>query len=161
MVSLPVQRAAVHADGRWCTWMYETRNETEPTFSGGIQMGRCLEVEQPRMNKNPEFLAGKRRRTHDPRVRPLNALVDRWNGDRLRVPYADPDSGGTHTSILFLHESPGPRASAEHGSGLVSTDNNDPSAERFWRLSRAAVPARVRHPPAGHSDLHIVALDRT
>jgi uracil-DNA glycosylase len=39
---------------------------------------------------------------------------------------------------LFLHESPGPRASAEHGSGLVSTDNNDPSAERFWRLSREA-----------------------
>jgi uracil-DNA glycosylase len=54
------------------------------------------------------------------------------------VPYADPDSGGTHASILFLHESPGPRASAEHGSGLVSTDNNDPSAERFWRLSREA-----------------------
>ena len=90
------------------------------------------------MNKNPEFLAGKRRRAHDPHVRPLNALVDRWNGGRLRVPYADPDSGGIHASILFLHESPGPRASAEHGSGLVSTDNNDPSAERFWRFSREA-----------------------
>jgi uracil-DNA glycosylase len=39
---------------------------------------------------------------------------------------------------LFLRESPGPRASAEHGSGLVSTDNDDRSAERFWRLSREA-----------------------
>ena len=87
--------------------------------------------EQPQMNRNPEFLARKRRRVHDPHVRPLNTLVDRWNGDRLRVPYADPDSGGIHARILFLHESPGPRASAEHGSGLVSTDNNDPSAERF------------------------------
>jgi hypothetical protein len=28
MVSLPAQRPAVHADGRRCTWMYETRNET-------------------------------------------------------------------------------------------------------------------------------------
>jgi uracil-DNA glycosylase len=94
--------------------------------------------EQPQMNRNPEFLARKRRRVHDPHVRPLNALVDRWNGDRLRVPYADPDSGGIHARILFLSESPGPRASAEHGSGLISTDNNDRSAERFWRLSRQA-----------------------
>ena len=94
--------------------------------------------EQPQMNRNPEFLARKRRRVYDPHVRPLNALVDRWNGDRLQVPYADPDSGGIHARILFLHESPDPRASAEHGSGLVSTDNDDPSAGRFWRLTREA-----------------------
>jgi hypothetical protein len=25
---LPAQRAAVHVDGPWGTWMYETRNET-------------------------------------------------------------------------------------------------------------------------------------
>jgi hypothetical protein len=25
----PAQRPAVHADGRWCTWVYETRNETD------------------------------------------------------------------------------------------------------------------------------------
>jgi hypothetical protein len=37
-----------------------------------------------------------------------------------------------------MHESPGPQASPGHGSGLISTDNNDPSAERFWRLSREA-----------------------
>lgn len=54
------------------------------------------------------------------------------------MPYADPDFGGTHARILFLHESLGPQASAEHGSGFVSPDNNDPSAERFWRLSRDA-----------------------
>ena len=71
------------------------------------------------MNRNPEFLARKRRRVYDPHVRPLNAMVDRWNGDRLQVPYADPDSGGIHARILFLHESPDPRASAEHRSGLV------------------------------------------
>jgi hypothetical protein len=88
----------------------------------GTSMGRCLDVGSAADEQEPEFLAGKRRRTHDPHVRPLNALVDRWNGDRLRVPYADPDSGGIHANILFLHESPGPRASAEHGSGLVSTD---------------------------------------
>ena len=29
VVSLPAQRAVVHADGPRCTWMYETTNETE------------------------------------------------------------------------------------------------------------------------------------
>jgi hypothetical protein len=24
------QQSVIHADGRWCTWMYETRNETIP-----------------------------------------------------------------------------------------------------------------------------------
>jgi hypothetical protein len=28
MVPLPAQRPAIHANGRWCMWMYETRNET-------------------------------------------------------------------------------------------------------------------------------------
>lgn len=54
------------------------------------------------------------------------------------MPYADPDSGGVRSRILFLHESPGPQASPGHGSRLISTDNDDPSAERFWRLSREA-----------------------
>lgn len=94
--------------------------------------------EEPMMNKNREFLAEKRRRIHEPHVRSLNALVDRWNGTRLRVPYVDPDSGGIHARILFLAESPGPQALADHGSGPISPDNNDRSAERFWRLSREA-----------------------
>ena len=95
-------------------------------------------TELPRMNRNSEFLAAKLRRAHDPHVRPLNELVERWRQEGHQIPYADPDSGGVHSMILFLHESPGPRASAAHGSGVVSTDNNDPSAERFWRLSHEA-----------------------
>jgi hypothetical protein len=38
--------------------------------------------------------------------------------------------------ILFLHESPGPAASAGYGSGVISPDNDDQTAARFWRLSR-------------------------
>jgi uracil-DNA glycosylase len=94
--------------------------------------------EQPRMNGNPEYLAKKRSRVHEPHMQPLTALIERWRREGRRVPYADPDLGGIHARILFLHESPGPRASDEHGSGLVSPDNADPSAERFWRLSRQA-----------------------
>ena len=39
---------------------------------------------------------------------------------------------------MFLHESPGPASSANYGSGVISPDNADQSAARFWRLSRQA-----------------------
>ena len=91
------------------------------------------------MNKDPEFLTDKLKRVHDLHVRSLNAMVEACSRREDRdVPWADPDSGGIHSRILFLHESPGPAASAGHGSGVISTDNNDQSAARFWRLSREA-----------------------
>lgn len=102
----------------------------------------CMSDQLPQMNRDLEFLTRKRRRIYEPHVQSLTALIERWSREGRRVPYADPDSGGIHARILFLHESPGPRASAEHGSGLVSTDNDDPSAQRFWRLSREAALAR-------------------
>lgn len=54
------------------------------------------------------------------------------------MPWADPDSGGMHSRILFLHESPGPASSARYGSGVISPDNDDQTAARFWRLGQAA-----------------------
>jgi hypothetical protein len=71
-------------------------------------------------------------------VRPLNTLVTDWNEGGRQVPWADPDSGGTTSRILFLHESPGPAAAAAHGSGVISPDNNDQTAQPFWRLSHLA-----------------------
>jgi hypothetical protein len=38
---------------------------------------------------------------------------------------------------LFLHESPGPAASAQHGSGFISPYNDDQTAARSWRLADA------------------------
>ena len=58
------------------------------------------------------------------------------------MPWADPDSGGVHSRILFLHESPGPAAAVQHGSGFIGPDNDDQTAARFWRLARAAGLAR-------------------
>jgi uracil-DNA glycosylase len=93
----------------------------------------------PKMHQDRAFLAAKKRRVGEPHVLPLNDLAGRIAERTGRdVPQADPDSGGIHSRILFLHESPGPKSPDEHGSGLISLDNNDPSAERFWRLSRDA-----------------------
>lgn len=90
------------------------------------------------MNRDRAFLTGKLSRIHDPHIAPLNGLVEAWHAQGMQVPWADPDSGGIHSRILFLHESPGPAASARHGSGIISPDNNDQTAARFWRLSRDA-----------------------
>lgn len=96
----------------------------------------------PRMNRDPAFLADKQRQAHDPQIAPLNLLVEAWRAEGRQVPWADPDSGGVHSRILFLHESPGPAAAVQHGSGFIGPDNDDQTAARFWRLARAAGLAR-------------------
>jgi hypothetical protein len=74
----------------------------------------------------------------EPHVAPLNAIVDELV--RLGRPgsYVDPADGGVNARILWLAESPGPRSSAAHGSGLISVDYDDPSAARGFRLLREA-----------------------
>jgi uracil-DNA glycosylase len=90
------------------------------------------------MNAIRELRDAKLARLSEPHAGPLTALVDRWRAEGRPVPYPDPDLGGVYARILFLHESPGPKASMDNGSGLISPDNADPSARRFWRLSRDA-----------------------
>lgn len=90
------------------------------------------------MNKHSWFREDKLSRVHDPHVAPLNALVVAWRREGLDVPWVDPDLGGIHSRILFLHESPGPASSTGHGSAIISPDNDDQTAARFQRLSREA-----------------------
>lgn len=90
------------------------------------------------MNRDPVFLESKRRRLHDPHIASLTALMESWREEGRLVPWPDPDSGGVHSKILFLHESPGPASSSGHGSGAISPDHDDQTAARFWRLSQAA-----------------------
>ena len=50
------------------------------------------------------------------------------------TPWFDPDGGGIHARVLFLLEAPGTRASVQKGSGFISADNNDGTAENFFRI---------------------------
>jgi len=43
-------------------------------------------------------------------------------------------AAGTGARVLFLHENPGRRATAERGSGFISADNDDDTAANFFRL---------------------------
>lgn len=86
---------------------------------------------EARMHGNREFLEAKRARLWEPHVAPVNHLVERIAQETgLDVPYVDPDSGGIAARVLFVLQAPA-RAAA-HGSGMLSADNDDGTAERVW-----------------------------
>lgn len=65
-------------------------------------------------------------------------------GTKLSIPWFDPLDAGTDARVLFLLESPGPKADAGAGSGLISADNNDPTAHNMWMFrKRAGLDASV------------------
>lgn len=103
----------------------------------GSQLSRMpAEGGAPRAHRDPEFLARMTARVFEPHVAPLNHLVQEMRHADHPAPWVDPAGGGVQARILFLHESPGPMASSAHGSGIVSPDNDDPTAARFFRLAR-------------------------
>ncbi len=95
---------------------------------------------QPRMHAQRRFLAAKLARVREPHVAPISALADQIAVDSGldpgMVPYPDPDGAGIEARVLFLLDNPGPRARAGSGSGLISMDNDDPTAERVWRANQ-------------------------
>jgi hypothetical protein len=55
------------------------------------------------------------------------------------VPDFDPLDGGVDARILFLFEKPGPMTSEDRGgSGFISRNNDDPTAEATFRFMQAA-----------------------
>jgi hypothetical protein len=88
----------------------------------------------------------------EPAVRPLNDWVETLRehlGDGEAVPWFDPASGGVEARSLFLLEAPGQKSMGEEaalrrtGSGIISVDNDDPTAQNCWMLrAEAGLPYR-------------------
>lgn len=98
-------------------------------------------TDAPRSNKDPDELARKHRLLSAPRIAPLAAHVQRIRAERGadRVPDFDPTEAGVEAPILLVLEAPGAKATRERGgSGFVSADNNDGTAENMWRFLREA-----------------------
>jgi uracil-DNA glycosylase len=76
-----------------------------------------------------------------PHIAPLVAYADGLRRDGVEAPEFDPLDGGVEAEILFLFEKPG-RMTAEDGgragSGFISRDNDDPTAEAIFRFMREA-----------------------
>ena len=95
-------------------------------------------VAAPRALRDPAEAARRRAMLGAPHMAPLAAFAEGLRGAG-EVPDADPLDGGTGARLLLLLEKPGPRTSqARGGSGFVSADNDDPTAEAGWRFARAA-----------------------
>lgn len=102
-------------------------------------------MDEPKSLKDPALLAERIARIDEAHVAPLNAWVrelrSRLGPDAI-VPWFDPADGGVDATILWLLEAPGPKATTERGgSGIISCNNNDGTAENTWRTrEEAGVP---------------------
>lgn len=97
--------------------------------------------------RDPEAIAYRNAHLHDPRIRTLTRFVAdlRSRYPEFEFPDFDPFDGGVEADILFLFEKPGPRTSrAGGGSGFISRDNDDPSAEATFRFMEQAGIPRTR-----------------
>jgi len=98
-------------------------------------------LDSPRGFRDPALVAERIEMLElEPRVQPLRA----WAADLAArrdtvVPWFDPAEAGIDTRVLLVFEAPGPMTFEGHkrrGSGFISADNNDQTAENTWR-SRA------------------------
>ncbi|UQE73801.1 uracil-DNA glycosylase [Gordonia sp. PP30] len=77
------------------------------------------------------LLAGR----YAPHVAPINEYVDnlvKMTGEWL--PYVAPTYGGVNARLLSVFQDPGPKTRVEHGTGMLSVENPDPSAARYLNL---------------------------
>lgn len=100
--------------------------------------GSAYIVRMPRRNADPAFCAQQLERRYDPHIEPVNRLVDELSTDERWMPYVSPLYGGINAHVLFLFQDPGPATRAGKGSGLLSPENDDPSAELFSTCLEAA-----------------------
>lgn len=99
--------------------------------------------------RNPECVAERRRMLHDPHIAPLTAYVERLRAQHPGWEFQefDPLDGGVDADLLFLLEKPGPMTSPKAkaaGSGFISRNNDDPTAEAIFAFMQQAGVARKR-----------------
>jgi uracil-DNA glycosylase len=104
--------------------------------------------DSPRSMRNVEVRERRQAMLNEPHIEPLTAyaakLRKRGHGD---VPDFDPLDGGVNARILFLFEKPGPmtaKGGTRRGSGFISRNNDDPTAEATFNfMKRAGIPRKV------------------
>src|SRR3954462_13447146 len=106
----------------------------------------------PRAHRARDVVRAKLERLDEPHIAPLTRFVRTLRAERgggEAVPWFDPSEGRINARILILGEAPGPRALGQQGprpksrgSGFISPDNNDGTAENCWRALREANIAR-------------------
>lgn len=100
----------------------------------------------PRTMRSAAIREERFARLGEPHIRPLVDYVAQLRtSSGAEVPMFDPSDGGVNARLLFLMEKPGPMTSAGRrgraGSGFISRDNDDPTAESTFKfMVEAAIP---------------------
>ncbi len=100
-------------------------------------------LDRPRSMRDPAERARRREMLALPHIAPLAAYAEslRNHGE---VPDFDPLDGGIHARVLFLLEKPGPMTAEKGGSGFISRNNDDPTAEATFNfLKEARIPREI------------------
>ncbi|OYW54642.1 MAG: hypothetical protein B7Y80_06270 [Hyphomicrobium sp. 32-62-53] len=92
----------------------------------------------PRSLACPNQVAHRISLLNAPHVLPLTEFTNSLRKGDVDVPYFDPFDGGINACILFLFEKPGPMTATGRGSGFISRDNDDPTAEATFRFMKQA-----------------------
>ena len=104
------------------------------------------DLDVARSLRSPEAIALRRLMLRDAHMEPLTVYVEKLRVDhpKWEFPDFDPLDGGVHADILFLLEKPGPMTSANgKGSGFISRNNNDSTAEAtFGFMKEAGIPRK-------------------
>jgi hypothetical protein len=100
------------------------------------------EGREPRSMRDSSVRERRRRMLDLPHVVRLTAYAAslRESGS-VEVPDFDPCDGGTAARVLFLFEKPGPmtaQGTGKLGSGFISRDNDDPTAEATFMFMQQA-----------------------
>lgn len=99
----------------------ETPSEDEPAAT----------VLHARRMRDPEYRRHQHSLVYIDRLAPINQLVDALRSEEGEwMPYVAPTYGGIEARILAVFRDPGPRTQQDKGSGFLSLENDDPSAER-------------------------------
>ncbi|WP_175911888.1 uracil-DNA glycosylase [Burkholderia sp. BCC1640] len=96
-------------------------------------------INTPRSFKHPEAIARRRTMLNQPYITPLTAYVESLRAKHPTWEFQDfdPADGGVEADMLFLLEKPGPMTSStgkRKGSGFISRNNDDPTAEALFQF---------------------------
>jgi hypothetical protein len=126
-------------------------NEAEIAANGAKRSGAPDPTTAPRAHRDRREVERKLQLLDLPHIAPLTAFVRGLSADReVAVPWFRPPEAGTEARILLLFENPRPRADAAQGSGFISADNDDKSAENMQVLGRKACPTVLYRVQAKH-----------
>jgi hypothetical protein len=104
--------------------------------------------DSPRSMRAPEVRARRKAMLDQPHVAPLTAFAAKLRErGSVYVPDFDPLDGGVEARVLFLFEKPGPMTAEtgkRSGSGFISRNNDDPTAEATFKfMIEAGIPRKM------------------